>query len=45
MRSVPLTTETLKDADCVLIVTNHTAIDWRLDRASTRAWSSTRATR
>lgn len=28
MHSVPLTDESLKDADCVLIVTNHSTIDW-----------------
>ena len=27
--SVPLTKATLKDADCVLIVTNHSSIDWQ----------------
>src|SRR4029077_2232276 len=30
MHSAPLLPETLKGADCVLIVTNHKAIDWRL---------------
>jgi UDP-N-acetyl-D-glucosamine dehydrogenase len=29
MHSVPLTKETLKDADCVLIVTNHEIVDWK----------------
>lgn len=28
MHSVPLTEATLRDADCVLIATNHKAIDW-----------------
>jgi len=30
MHSAPLTEATLKDADCVLIVTNHKVIDWAL---------------
>jgi UDP-N-acetyl-D-glucosamine dehydrogenase len=30
MHSTPLTAENVKQADCVLIVTNHAAIDWRL---------------
>ncbi len=30
MHSVPLTPETLKNIDCVLIVTNHKAIDWKM---------------
>ena len=30
MKSVELTAETLRAADCVLIVTNHSAIDWPL---------------
>jgi UDP-N-acetyl-D-glucosamine dehydrogenase len=29
MHSVPLTRDTVREADCVLIVTNHQAIDWR----------------
>jgi UDP-N-acetyl-D-glucosamine dehydrogenase len=29
MHSVPLSAQNLKDADCVLIVTNHAAIDWK----------------
>ena len=29
MHSVPLSKENLKDADCVLIVTNHAVIDWK----------------
>ena len=29
MHSVPLTKENLKAADCVLVVTNHAAIDWQ----------------
>ncbi|MCR9245952.1 MAG: nucleotide sugar dehydrogenase [bacterium] len=28
MHSVPLTEDAVKDADCVLIVTNHSAIEW-----------------
>jgi UDP-N-acetyl-D-glucosamine dehydrogenase len=30
MHSVPLTPEAVKAADCVLVVTNHTAIDWQV---------------
>ena len=30
MHSVALTEQSLRDADCVLIVTNHKAIDWQL---------------
>jgi UDP-N-acetyl-D-glucosamine dehydrogenase len=30
MHSTPLLPETLKNADCVLIVTNHKVIDWKL---------------
>ena len=30
MHSVPLEAETVKDVDCVLIVTNHAQIDWAL---------------
>jgi UDP-N-acetyl-D-glucosamine dehydrogenase len=30
MHSVPLTAEAVKAADCVLVVTNHTAIDWHV---------------
>ena len=29
MHSVPLTKDNVKEADCVLIVTNHAAIDWK----------------
>ena len=29
MHSVPLSKENLKDADCVLVVTNHAVIDWQ----------------
>jgi UDP-N-acetyl-D-glucosamine dehydrogenase len=29
MHSVPLSAQTLKDADCVLIVTNHAIVDWQ----------------
>jgi len=29
MHSVPLTRENVQDADCVLIVTNHSSIDWQ----------------
>ncbi|MBL8758491.1 MAG: nucleotide sugar dehydrogenase [Phycisphaerae bacterium] len=29
MKSVPLSPETLRAADCVLIVTNHDVVDWR----------------
>lgn len=36
MHSVPLTAANVRSADCVLIVTNHTAIDWQViaDEAS-----------
>jgi UDP-N-acetyl-D-glucosamine dehydrogenase len=30
MHSVPLTPQALQDADCVLIVTNHAIVDWRM---------------
>jgi UDP-N-acetyl-D-mannosaminuronate dehydrogenase len=30
MHSVPLTKENVAAADCVLIVTNHAAIDWQI---------------
>lgn len=30
MHSVPLSAKTLTEADCVLVVTNHQAIDWAL---------------
>ena len=30
MHSTPLTAETVKSSDCVLIVTNHSSIDWKL---------------
>jgi UDP-N-acetyl-D-glucosamine dehydrogenase len=30
MHSAPLTRETIQQADCVLIVTNHAAIDWKV---------------
>ena len=36
MHSVPLEPETLKQADCVLIVTNHRQIDWTLIGAHAR---------
>jgi len=29
MHSVPLSKENLKAADCVLIVTNHSSVDWK----------------
>lgn len=36
MHSVPLTAEAVREADCVLIVTDHAAIDWRLIGAHAR---------
>ena len=36
MHSVPLTQQSVGEADCVLIVTNHTAIDWSLIAAHAR---------
>ena len=30
MHSTPLTPEAVKSSDCVLIVTNHSSIDWKL---------------
>jgi len=30
MHSAPLTRETIENADCVLVVTDHKAIDWQL---------------
>ena len=30
MHSVPLDPNTIKQADCVLIVTNHSTIDWQM---------------
>jgi UDP-N-acetyl-D-glucosamine dehydrogenase len=41
-RSVALTPETLAAADCVLIVTDHAAIDWRLVKAHARLIVDTR---
>ena len=36
MHSVPLTADSVRAADCVLIVTDHAAIDWRLIGAHAR---------
>lgn len=36
MHSAPLTEANLREADCVLIVTNHTAVDWQLIGAHAR---------
>ena len=44
-RSVPLDAETVAAADCVMIVTDHTAVDYQHDQASRASWWSTRATR
>ena len=41
-RSVPLTNETLQAADCVVIVTDHSTIDYRLVRTAARAVVDTR---
>ena len=42
LNSVPLTAETLKQADCVIIVTDHTAIDYKLIARHARATVDTR---
>ncbi len=42
INSVPLTAETLKQTDCVIIVTDHTAIDYRLIARHARAVVDTR---
>jgi UDP-N-acetyl-D-glucosamine dehydrogenase len=36
MHSTPLTQQAVRDADCVLIVTNHAAIDWPVIAANAR---------
>ena len=41
-RSVPLTTEAIEAADCVMIVTNHSTIDFELVRERARAVVDTR---
>jgi len=42
LSSVPLTPETLKAADCVMIVTDHAAIDYQLVKRHARATVDTR---
>ena len=42
LSSVPLTAETLKQADCVIIVTDHAAIDYKLIARHSRATVDTR---
>ena len=42
MRSVELTPTALAEADCVLVVTNHTAVDWSLIAKSARLVVDTR---
>jgi len=42
MRSVELTERTLAEADCVLVVTNHSSIDWRLIASRARLVVDTR---
>jgi UDP-N-acetyl-D-glucosamine dehydrogenase len=42
LNSVPLTAETLKQADCVIIVTDHAAIDYQLIARHARAVVDTR---
>ncbi|MGE3526983.1 MAG: UDP binding domain-containing protein, partial [Gemmatimonadales bacterium] len=42
LSSVPLTAETIAESDCVMIVTDHTAIDYRLIRERARAVVDTR---
>jgi UDP-N-acetyl-D-glucosamine dehydrogenase len=42
MNSVPLTAQTVSAADCILIVTAHAAIDWKLIAANARLIVDTR---
>jgi len=42
LNSVPLTAETLAQADCVIIVTDHAAIDYKLIARHARAAVDTR---
>jgi len=42
LRSVPLTAETLRGADCVVIVTDHTGLDYAMIARETRALVDTR---
>jgi UDP-N-acetyl-D-glucosamine dehydrogenase len=39
---VPLTAETLRGADCVMIITDHTAVDYQLVKRHARATVDTR---
>ena len=41
-RSVPLTPETVAAADCIMIVTDHTAVDYRMIRRNARLVVDTR---
>ncbi len=42
LESVPLTPENLRAADCVVVITNHTSIDWPLLRREARLIVDTR---
>jgi len=42
MASIPLTAETLKKTDCVIIVTDHAAVDYQLIARNARATVDTR---
>jgi len=42
LNSVPLTAETLRQADCVIIVTDHAAIDYKLIARHARVIVDTR---
>jgi UDP-N-acetyl-D-glucosamine dehydrogenase len=42
LNSVPLTAETLKQVECVIIVTDHAAIDYKLIARQARATVDTR---
>ena len=42
LTSVPLTAETLKKADCVVVVTDHAAVDYQLIARHARATVDTR---
>jgi UDP-N-acetyl-D-glucosamine dehydrogenase len=42
LSSVPLTQETLRGADCVMIVTDHSAVDYEMVKRHARATVDTR---
>jgi len=42
LSSVPLTEQTLRDADCVMIITDHNAVDYKLVQRHARATVDTR---